>query len=158
GDRRLRLAVTVADADGRGQLLKALKPLTEGDGALVDVVASADKAQWVVRLDDGKLVLHEATKGAANLAGTRQFHSASVGAGPRAEWLRTSLRKIMRAEGLLAIAGKAEAQRGAAGEGQGARIKVELIRYRSTDDRNGDILTWPSGGQQLRAGDRIAFR
>jgi len=163
GQQRLSVALdSGVDTTTRQPLLDVLASLAQGDNALVRIVAP-DQARWLVRQRGAQLVLVPAVREvtaddpARAARPPQQFGTTAATDQERGAWLASRLRRIIQAQGLLAVAGASEAEK-LRGTGAATDIQVDLIRYKDKNDRVGDVLKWSSGELIVRTGDRYAVR
>jgi hypothetical protein len=150
GLRRFKVAVVVPEGQEatRRQLLKALAPLGGKEG-LVEMVEDLAQAEWLVRLDKGKVQLIEAS-GNRTPFDLPAPDSPNLGAA-----LRQNLEKVFRARNLIALSTRFEEQRyrGSAA----VDVEVEVLRHKDAEAR-GEVWPRPAGGWAFRPGDLISFR
>src|SRR5262249_50407023 len=128
---------------------KALRPLQDGEGELVQVVKSAQEADWVVRLTGAVPELVEGV-------GARPPHRLPALSSPDfAQKLRDKLRAVYRARNLLAVSERLE-QESTSGAAEIA-LTVEALCRRGKNGRT-EVLKRPSVGWVFRPGDRVSFR
>lgn len=147
--RRFKVAVQVSEGQEatRQKLLKALEPLSGTKEGLVEIVD--DKAEWLVRLEKGKVQLVEASGNRAPFA-LPGPDSSDLG-----EALRRNLEKVYRERNLIAIAEPFEDQRY---RGDAAvDVGVEVLRHKNKRDP-GEVSPRPADGWLFRPGDLISFR
>jgi hypothetical protein len=133
----------------RLQLQRALQPLADPKGGLVEQVGDPVQADWVVRLDQGKLELVEA-------CGNRvPFALPAPDSSALGEALRQSVEKIYRARNLVAVSSRFESERNRGASA--VNVEVEVLRHK---DRSapGEVFPAPAGGRVFRPGDLISFR
>jgi hypothetical protein len=151
GLRRFKMAVQVQEgqAAARGQLLKALKPLSDEKEGLVELVEDLQKAEWLVCLDRGKVQLLEAS-------GNRvPFALPGPDSPDLGEALRHNLEKIFRARNLIALSSRFEDQRYRSSPA--VDVEVEVLRHKE-EKAPGEVYPRPAGGWVFRPGDFISFR
>lgn len=156
GWRRLRLAVDVQDEAARRRLTDLLKPLAEGQEAVVKVVTAADRADWLLRLEGSRLVLVPAAGELQTRGVAPHRFGSNANADSYPAWLKDNLLRIVRARGLLSAAGFSESEQ-TRGVEDGVQIKVEPVRLPNQGDRPVQVLNL-SEDRTVRPGDRIAFR
>lgn len=151
GLRRFKVAVEAAEAQAatRQKLLKTLEPLAAAKEGLIEIVNDLRQAEWLIRLDKGKVQLVEAS---ANRA---PFALPAPDSPDLAPALRTNLEKVYRARNLIALASRFEEQRyrGSAA----VDVEVNVLRHKNPKDR-GEVLPRPADGLVFRPGDLISFR
>ena len=116
---------------------------------LVELVDDPRQADWLVRLDQGKVELVEASGNRA------PFPLPSPDNPALGEALRQSLEKVYRARNLVALSSRFEAERDRGSPA--VDVEVEVLRHK---DRAapGEVLPAPAGGWVFRPGDLISFR
>ena len=151
GLRPLKLAIQVPKGQElpRQQLQRAVQPLADAKTGLVALVDDPRQAEWLLRLDDGKLELFEASGNRA------PFPLPSPENPALGEVLRQSLEKVYRARNLVALSSRFEGERD---RGSAAvDIEVEVLRHKDPT-APGEALPAPTGGWVFRPGDLISFR
>jgi len=151
GLRPLKLAIQVpkGQESPRQQLQRAVQPLADAKTGLVALVDDPRQAEWLLRLDEGKLELFEASGNRA------PFPMPSPDNPALGEILRQSLEKVYRARNLVALSSRFEGERD---RGNAAvDIEVEVLVHK-TAKAPGEALPAPSGGWTFRPGDLISFR
>jgi hypothetical protein len=137
GDQRLRVAIDPSDETG-GRLSEGLERLlrekvgtTAKDAKMIQLVDKPAQADWLIRKwsrAKDKIIL---VPGDGLSVGRDNVTSDALG--PAAvdqflvPWLSATLQAISRAEAVKRVA----ASGGSEGSDQGAKVKVELLRYRS---------------------------
>jgi len=164
GRQRLKVAIDSGiEAAARELLLDLLKSLAEGDSALVQIVAPG-QADWLVRQGKGRLSLVPAVREvnvddpARGTPPPQEFGTTAATDKERRAWLGTSLRRIIQAQGLLAVAGASKGEKLRGDGGGGPDIRVEVLRYKDTSDQQGEVLAWSGDNPTVRPGDRYALR
>lgn len=151
GLRRFKVAVQAADepAKDRQRLQKIVQAIASSPEGLVEYVEDLRQAEWLVRLEKGKVRLLEASGNAAPFA-LPELEDAGLG-----DALRHSLEKVYRARNLIALAGQLEGERyrGASDVG----LEVEVLRHADTG-APGEVLHRPAQGWVFHPGDVISFR
>lgn len=107
GLRRLKVAIQTpkGQVSPRQRLQTAVQPLVDAKGGLVELVNNPRQADWVLRLDKGKLELFEAS-------GNRPPFPLPPPENPSlGEALRQSLEKVYRARNLVSLSSRFEAER-----------------------------------------------
>ena len=147
----------VADRRSQGQealrlqLQRALQPLADPKGGLVNLVDDPRQADWVVRLDQGKARLVEAS-------GNRPPFALPAPDSPDlGKALRQSLEKIYRARNLVAVSSRFESER--ARGASAVDVEVEVLRHKNRADL-GEVVPGPGGRAGLparRSRSRSAF-
>jgi uncharacterized caspase-like protein len=149
--RRLKVAI-LASKERESPALhlqRALQPLAEAKGGLVDLVGDPRQADWIVRLDKGKLELVEAS-------GNRVPFSLPAPDSPAlGEALRRTVEKIYRARNLVAVSSRFESERDRGASA--VNVEVEVLRHKNRVGP-GEVFPAPAGGRVFRPGDRISFR
>lgn len=163
GVARLRLALD--DRDNAGQPVdpdvvarwrNELKKVDTGATSPLAVVADPKDADWLVRIDQGAAMLVPAAGWTGGPdPGTGEF--GPVPGDKAAEWLEERLRAIYRARTLLQVAATPAEQFRSKIAGA-VDVQVELLRYKSENDRQGEIVPWRTGDLTLRHGDVIGVR
>jgi hypothetical protein len=151
GLRRFKVAILAPDQPEapRQQLQKALQPLTDAKGGLVELVGDPRRADWVVRFDQGRVELIEAS-------GNRPASPLPSPDDPALpEALRQVLQKVYRARNLVALSSRFEAQRYRSIPE--VDVEVEVLRHKD-QKAPGEVLPMPAGGWVFRPGDLISFR
>jgi hypothetical protein len=149
--RRFKVAVQAPGAPeaSRRQLEQVVKALAEAKDGLVEHVADVRQADWLVRLEEGKVRLLEAS------ANREPFALPGADDAGLGDALRRSLEKVYRARNLIALAGDFEGERY---RGRPAvDVEVEVLRHKGPKDR-GEVLPQPADGWVFRPGDLISFR
>jgi hypothetical protein len=151
GPRRLKVAIQVPGVQeaARHQLHRAIHPLADEKVGLVGLVDDPRQADWLVRLEQGRLELLEASGNRA------PFPLPSSDDPTLSEALRQNLEKIYRARTLVALAGRFEGERYRGGSEMD--IDVEVLRHKDRSSP-GEVLPAPAGGWVFRPGDLISFR
>ena len=151
GLRRLRLAlVTGGERSAAAEKVeKAAKQIAAAKGAQIELVENPQRAEWLVRLDQGKVALVEASGNRAPFALPKP-EAPDLG---RA--LRRSLEKIYRASNLIALASRFETERYRGRPS--VDVEVELLRHKDRSSR-GEVLPRPAEGWTFRPGELISFR
>ncbi|MBY0524642.1 MAG: caspase family protein [Gemmataceae bacterium] len=150
GAQKLRVAV---DGD-HDKLAEELMALATASGSVVEIVKDAGNADWLLRVQDGKVVLVPAT-------GAVKTHGNAIVFGPFAiddqlrKNLTNSLGTIARARSLVSLAGAVDGER-RRGDG-GPDVVVELWRFPG-ERGEGRAVPWDGRGLTLEAGDWIGFR
>ncbi len=107
-----RLKVAIQAPDGRNgpgsNCRRPFSPSADPKAGLVELVDDPEQADWMVRLDEGKVELIEASGNRAPFP-CRAPDSPALG-----QALRRSLEKVYRARNLVALAGQFEAEQAAA--------------------------------------------
>jgi hypothetical protein len=149
--RRYKVGVQTSDgqAAARQRLQKAVKALAEAKDGLVEYVEDPQRADWLVRLEQGKVQLVEASANRVPFA-----LPGPEDAGLR-DALHRSLEKVYRARNLIALAGGFEEQRYRGSPA--VDVDVEVLRHKNPSDR-GEVLRQPAEGWVFRPGDLISFR
>lgn len=151
GLQRFKVAVQLSEGQAatRRDLLKALESLSGAKDGLVEFVADLRQAEWLIRLDKGKVQLVEASGNRAPLV-------LPVPDSPDlSQALRQQLERIFRARNLITLASRFEEQRY---RGSSAiDVEVEVLRHK-TEQARGEVLPRPSDGWTFRPGDFISFR
>ena len=125
---------------------------------LIDDPAAAD---WLVRLrkaGDEEFVLAPRSGYAledGEKEGPRLFGPAPVGP-EMAAWVDERLRRVVRAETLLRLAGTIEMSPGFGQED--FKIKLETIRLSDDSEKTGQPVEWEKDGPRFKAGQRLGFR
>ena len=151
GLRRLKLALQVPKehAAARQNLQRAVQPLADAKTGLVDLVPDPRQADWLVRLEQGKVQFIEAS-------GHRDPFALPAPDNPElGEALRLSLERVYRARNLLALSSRFESERYRGG--QAVDVEVEVLRHKSPT-APGEVLPAPPGGWVFRPGNLISFR
>jgi hypothetical protein len=151
GLRRFKVALQVSEGqpETRQQLAKALEPLTAAKDGLFVLVEDLQQAEWLVRLERGKVQLIEASGNRAPFA-LPAPESPQLGAA-----LRQNLERVFRAHNLIALASRFEDQRN-----QGRTdvdVDVEVLRHKSAN-APGEVWPRPADGWRFHPGDFISFR
>jgi len=151
GLRRLKVAIQAPGVQeaARHQLHGAIQPLADEKVGLVDLVEDPRQADWLVRLEQGRVELLESS-------GNRAPFPLPPADNPAlGEVLRQNLEKIYRARTLVALAGRFEGERYRGGSEMD--IDVEVLRHKDRSSP-GEVLPAPAGGWVFRPGDLISFR
>ena len=115
----------------------------------MDLVEDPRQADWLVRLEQGRVELLESS-------GNRAPFPLPPADNPAlGEVLRQNLEKIYRARTLVALAGRFEGERYRGGSEMD--IDVEVLRHKDRSSP-GEVLPAPAGGWVFRPGDLISFR
>jgi hypothetical protein len=171
GDMKVKVAVDPLDNLGkpvpqsvRKRLSGELTRLAGQKGSLLDAVAEPGTADWLLRVQDGKVYLVPAS-GLAAPAGGKALPALF---GPYAddEKLSTTLAdrlgRIARIQNLkkLATNPAADLTRGHADDTTDTDVKVSLeIRLlKDKTDKQGQPIAWPAPGVKLFDGDLVQFR
>ena len=136
GLRRFKVAVQVPEdqAATRRQLLKALEPLSGAKEGLVELVEDLRQAEWLVRVERGKVQLVEASGNRAPFA-LPAPDSPDLG-----DALRRNLGRVFRACNLIALSKRFEEQRY---RGSSAvDVEVEVLRHKG-ENALGEVLPRP---------------
>ena len=175
GDLRLKVGVDgktgrdepVPD-DLRQRLQGVLEDLAREKDALVKPVSSPREAQWLLRLESlaarnvhllpasGVALAHDAKK-----AETRDVKllPPRFGSAPLDDklkgWLQERLRRIASAQNLLSIGVRSQDK--GASFGEGMKVRVEALRLRGADDREGEPLSDPNGMPVVHDQDVVGF-
>jgi hypothetical protein len=153
GLRRFKVAIQLApEQDPVAQKLRAaLKPLTEPDRGLIELVKDDSSAELLMRLDRGKLILLEASDNRAPLILSSPENADLPGE------LREKLERIFRARNLIGLASRFEEERQS---GKSAiDVDVEVLRHKAQDPKDlGEVFPVPHGGWVFRPGNFISFR
>jgi hypothetical protein len=149
--RRMKVAIQAprGQEGARQKLLTTVQPLADPSGGLVELVNDPQEAHWVLRLDQDKLELFEAS-------GNRPpFALPPPGDPELLRVLRQSLEKIARARNLVALAGRFENEnyRGS----QAVNIDVEVLRH-TNPGAPGEVDPAPASGFVFRPGNLVSFR
>lgn len=149
--RRYKVGVQTSEdqATVRKQLQKAVKTLAEAKDGLVEYVEDPRRADWLVRLEQGKVQLLEAS------ANRVPFVLPGPEDAGLSDALHRSLEKVYRARNLIALAGGFEEQRYRGSPA--VDVDVEVLRHKNPSDR-GEVLRQPAEGWVFRPGDLISFR
>jgi len=168
----MKIKVAVDPADNRGKTIAAtdrerlnatLTKLAGTDGALLAAVADPGKADWLLRLHDGKVYLLPAS----GLPARGDKGALPELFGPYADnaellpVLQERLGRIARVQNLkkLAIDPAAELARGRADDSTDPAVSVKLeIRLLPDKDSPGQPIAWPAPNVQFFDGDRVQFR
>jgi Caspase domain len=160
GPLRLRLAVEGAPKqDTRGaefqRLGEKLRDLGKAPDSLIEVVKDHKAADWLVRLEEGRVALVPAGGWSRTAAAqeTASGLSSRLDAGTL-PWLKDSLSRVARARNLLTVAGKV----GKGWAESPVKVEIELLRFRDVQDREGRPVALPGGGLVLKPGDIWGFR
>jgi hypothetical protein len=175
GDRRVKLAVDpLTDKQEKvpaavlQKLASALEAIAGEENSNVQAVASPrDGAKWLLRIDSlksGKVYLVPASgwcpPGGAGKPGKGTEPPPLFGPVPegdrRISWLRESLSKIGRVQGLLALAGSQGDD--LARDEDAVKVQVDIVRLKDKSNRKGEIIPCRSGGITLHAGEWIGLR
>jgi uncharacterized caspase-like protein len=149
---RFKVAVHVPEGQAaiRQKLLNALEPLSGAKDGLVEIV-DEKAAEWLVRLEKGKVQLIEASGNQA------PFALPDPDSPNLSEALRRNLGKVFRARNLIAIAERFEGQRN--GGDAAVDVEVQVLRHKSKSTKDaGEVSLRPSDGWLLRPGHFISFR
>ena len=124
GLRPLKLAIQVpkGQESPRQQLQRAVQPLADAKTGLVALVDDPRQAEWLLRLDDGKLELFEASGNRA------PFPLPSPDNPALGEVLRQSLEKVYRARNLVALSSRFEGERYRGSTA--VDVEVEVLRHK----------------------------
>jgi len=151
GLHRLKVAIQAPDglSAPRHKLLQAVQPLADAKTGLAELVNDPRQAEWLVRLNKGKVEFIEAS-------GNRDPFPMPLPESPAlGQSLRQGLEKIYRARNLVSLAGQFEKAQYHASPA--VNVEVEVLRHK---DRSapGEIWPAPDGGRVFRPGDLISFR
>jgi Caspase domain/Domain of unknown function (DUF4384) len=149
--RRFKVAIVAPEGQEavRRQVQRAMEPLADPKSGLVNLVESPQQADWVVRLDKGKLEMVEA-------CGNRDpFALPGPDSPALGEALRQSMGKIYRALNLVAVSSRFESER--ARGASAVDVEVEVLRHKNPT-AGGEVFPAPEGGRVFRPGDLISFR
>jgi hypothetical protein len=151
GLQRFKVAVQVPEGQAamRSQVLKALEPLSGAKEGLVEVVDDPQQAQWLVRLDKGRMQLLEASGNRVPFA-LPAPDSLELSAA-----LRRNLERVFRARNLISLANRFEEQRYRGKTAVG--VEVDVLRHKDEKAR-GEVWPRPPDGWRFRPGDFISFR
>jgi hypothetical protein len=151
GLRPFKVAVQSPNVDAKSLhlLQESVRAIADAKGGLVELVDDPRQAHWIVRSDQGKVELIEASGNGA------PFPLPAPDDPSLGESLRSSLEKVYRARNLVALSSKFEQE-----HGRGAAavdIEVEVLKHK-TEIAEGEVLPMPAGGWVFRPGDFISFR
>ncbi len=151
GLRPLKLAIQVpkGQESSRQQLQRVVQPLADAKTGLVALVDDQGQAEWLLRLDEGKLELFEASGKRA------PFPMPSPDNLALGEVLRLSLEKVYRARNLIALSTRFEGERYRGSPA--VDVEVEVLKHKDPT-APGEALPAPTGGWVFRPGDLISFR
>jgi len=151
GLRRFKVAVQVPDGDAavRRKLLDALRPPRGEEEKLLEVVEDPRQAEWLVRLEGGKVQLVEAS---ANRA---PFALPPVDDPKFGQFLRLYLGRVFRARNLIATANRFEEQRYQ--DRAAVVMDVEVLRHED-EKALGRLWPRPANGWVFHPGDLVSFR
>ena len=171
GDMKVKVAVDPLDNRGdpvpeadRKRHSAELTRLAGKEGSILAAVAEAGKADWLLRVQDGKVYLVPASGLAAPAAG----QPLPPLFGPYADdeklsaTLEDRLGRIARVQNLkkLATDPSADLARSHADETTDAGVKVtlEIRLLKDKTDKQGQPIAWPAPGVKLFDGDLVQFR
>jgi hypothetical protein len=149
--RRYKVAVQAPDGQGaaRQRLQKAVKTLAEAKDGLVEYLEDPRQADWLVRLEEGKVQLLEAS------ANRVPFTLKGLEDAGLSDALHRSLEKVYRARNLIALAGDFEGERYRGSPA--VDVEVAVLRHKNPS-APGEVLRQPADGWVFRPGDLISFR
>ena len=167
GDMKLKVAVDpslegVTNPQAAGAFRETLNELADKDDSVFSIVKESSDADWFVGRDkQGRYLLIPTTgrdrlDDAAGVFGPSPQQDASA-------WLERSLGQITRATNLLKVSTKSSQNRKSSLLARllGVkikRLKIELLRLRDENDKEGTAISWSRQGLELMGGDLIAFR
>lgn len=154
-DRRAAVLEARPPAFAADDLERKLHRLAAEAGSLVQVVSDASEARWLLRPERGRLYLVPVEE--AKTRGATPIHPL-FGPAPEAtwaDWLRSSLARIARAQNLraLAVGSANELLRG----DTDLELDLDLVHLRDRDDRSGELCR-ADGTVTLYDGDLVGFR
>ena len=151
GLRRFKVAIQAPGGQEslRRPLQRAVQPHADAKGGLVALVEDPRQADWIVRLDRGKVELVEASGNRAPFP-LPPPESPALG-----EALRQGLEKVYRARNLVALSSRFEAERYRGSPA--VDVEVEVLRHKDPS-APGEVLPALAGGLVFRPGDLISFR
>jgi hypothetical protein len=151
GLRRFKVAIQAAPEQHATvpRLREVLKPLSDPNTGLIELVEDPKHAEWLVRPFESKVELLEASGNRAPFA-LPGPSSPMLG-----DSLRQNLERVYRARNLIALASRFEAERYRGGPA--IDLEVEVLSHKDAEDP-GEVLPAPSGGWTFRPGNLISFR
>jgi hypothetical protein len=170
GDLKLRLGVDPLGNQGkpiaaaeRQKLAEEIAKLSRGAGSLLSLADDPAKADWLVRLDSGKVYLVPALGWPVAEAGNGLPPLFGPYAPGDKLWpeLGERLGRIARVQNLKKLASdpSAELSRGGqANERSAVQIKLDIRLLKNKTDKKGQPLEVPNPGLQLFDADRIQIR
>ncbi len=153
GLHRFKLAIqaTPEQVASFKPLRRAIQPLADARVGLIELVEDPKKAEWLMRLDQGKFELLEAS------GNCNPFPLPSPDSPELEKSIRGTLERIYRARNLMALASRFEGDRG-----RGASaidLEVEVISHKTKSSKDhGEVLPASPGGWVFRPGNFISFR
>jgi hypothetical protein len=166
GDHRMRVGVDLLDGAGSKApsarvkaLANLLQEMAGKEDSLVEQAADLTRADWLLRLHRGRVMLVPGKGWSQAYDDTR---STTFGPAPSGEqlgaWLDERLRRIARAENLRKLAASSGVNLSTGGDGH-IKVKVEMYLCKDREDQVGTWrLPWPSTTTRFHDQDRVVFR
>jgi hypothetical protein len=140
-----------------------LDNMTHGGTSLIALVDDVRKADWLVRIERGRAALVPASGWIQGrlVSATPDADSQRNAFGPVeidehfADWVRSRLRRIARAENLLSLAAPMGDRRVRV---DGIHVELEMLRFADRRDAEGEVIEFSQGATGLRPGDVVGFR
>lgn len=166
GVKRMRIAVDPKDDEGKPlpaavakQLALDLPKIVGKGDALLQIVDTPDKAEWLIRWHQGNVYLLPAAEWSQKLKDRKlatRFVPAPLNA-QLADLLHDRLNRIVRAENFKKLIGSAASDVSRGKTVSSVQVEFSLVRYESVNDKKGTPFNLDEGKVQLHHKDRIGM-